>query len=139
MIRDCTTDDIPWLLGRARDAFAPLIDGYDERGALVWIEHCVRSETMITVRGPGVAAFADVFAPPWAPMRLECDLVHLFGKSTYFNEAMSVGEFVKTRAVAMGCRTFYVGSAFADLTAVGKRFGGTPLPPVYRVELQYVQ
>jgi hypothetical protein len=140
-IRDCTIDDVPWIAAQAKIVFGPLVAGYDESGAFGWIDHCVRCDTTITVRGPGVVAFADVIAFPWAPGILECDLMHLFGASTdaFATEAMAVGRAVRDRAVAMGCRHFYIGSAFRDLTPIGRRLGGSALPPVYRLDLAHVQ
>lgn len=137
-IRDCTSDDVPWLLDEARRVFAPLIDGYEEEGAAAWVAHCVGSDTTITIRGRGIAAFAEIIAFPWAPKRLECDLMHLFGTALDPMEAIGVTCAVRDRAAAMGCRTLYVGSAFQDISVIGKRMRGQPLPPVYRLDMPHV-
>lgn len=91
------------------------------------------------MRGPGIAGFAEVLAFPWAPDRLECDLMHLFGTASGPMEPVALTSGIRDRCAAMGCRRFYIGSAFQDISAIGKRLGGRPLPPVYELDLPHVQ
>jgi hypothetical protein len=140
-IRDCTLDDVPWVLDRARMAYAGRVEGWHEAGAALWVDACIRSDQIITVRGNGIVGFGEVMAFPWAPTVRECDLLHLFGSASdpAGMESLSVVSAIRDRAEAMGCRRMYISSIFVDLTPVGKRLGGKPFPSVYVLERRDVQ
>lgn len=140
-IRDCTIDDIPWILEQARVAYAERVTGWSEDGAANWIDACVRADDVITIRGDGIVGFADVVSFPWAPTDRECDLMHLFGAASdrAGMEALAVVSAIRERAEQMGCRRTYISSIFVDLTPIGRRLGGKPYPPVYVLERSHVQ
>lgn len=140
-IRDCTADDVPWILRQARAAYIGLVEQWHDDGATAWVAACVAAPDMITVRGDGVVGFGGLVAYPWAPTVRECDLVHLFGSATDpgGTEALQVVRSVWERAQSLGCRKMYIGSIFADLTVIGRRLGGKPFAPVYVLENRDVQ
>ena len=86
------------------------------------------------MRGDHVAAFAGVFTNPWAPTVWICDVLHVFGGTGAPMEAVAVVRAIVEQSRSMGCRQTYIGSAYRDISAIGKRLGGRPLNPVYVVE-----
>lgn len=136
-IRDCTVDDLPWMLRTAKAAYPEEL--WDDERAAHWAYLCVHSPAMITMRGPGVCGFAQVSELAWSPPGVRvCALAHLFGTALdrAGMETMAVVRAIWERAQGLGCHRFYIESIYADLTPIAKRLHGRAFPPTYVVEVQ---
>lgn len=135
MIRPCVLDDLPWILAQARAAYAPLVEGWDDAGAEIWTRACIQSPKTIAMRGEKVVGLGMVLAMPYAPTILFCDLAHLFrtpGKGGF--EVFDVVHAISARSAEMGCKKFFIGSIFADLSPIAQRLGGRPLNRMWVVD-----
>lgn len=133
-IRDCTEEDVPWLCEIGKRTYEDLVDGYDEKAAAEWAMICVKSPQVIVVRGEGVAAFAVLGSDPWAPQKIYCEIVHLFGRSVSPMEAFRVVQAIDERRRKAGIDKLYAGSLFADLSPIMRRLGARQLNPYWVIE-----
>ena len=134
MIRDCTLADVPWLAETAEGAYRGLVEGFDRAAAEGWIGQCLADPSMWVVRGETHAGFATFYRFPWAPTESCCDLVHLYGPKRQGLEPLRIVEAFDQKRRALGCRRFYIGSIYADLSPIAKRLGGQPTTTMWVIE-----
>jgi hypothetical protein len=133
IIRDCTYDDIPWMVETAISAY----DGWErftpECGAL-WAKASIDSDAMIVLRGQTHVAFANLMRLPWSPSVIVCYLVHLFGPKAWTLEPLHLVQAINERRKAAGASRFYIASIYQDLAPIGRRMGARPLTPDWVLE-----
>lgn len=133
-IRDCTHDDIPWLVETAAAAYDGLIEDFNRETAAVWARVCINSPTTIFLRGETHAICVYTTFLPWAPKHKVADLAYVFGPNNGSMEALQLFKAVNRMCQELGCDRFIIGSVYADLSPIARRLGGRKLNPLWGVE-----
>jgi hypothetical protein len=135
-IRPATSDDVPWLLDTAAEAYAVEVPGFDRAGAERWIRACLVDPDTVVLRGTHTAAFAQVVRPPWDPMQPCMDLVHLYGGRGDGEpwECVQVVAALDVIRKKRGCARMYIGSIYQDLEPIARRLGARRLGSLHVLE-----
>lgn len=137
IIRQCTADDIPWLLALSELAYRKTDYGdFNATAAKGWLVKYIDNPRVLCVRGKETAALAQVNPVFWKPEEKTCELQFLAstGTKNAAFELLKILEFINELRKKSGCATFWINSRIADLEPLAKRLGARLIAKSYLVE-----
>ncbi len=134
-VRDCSQDDIPFMLELGNERYAELEEGYEPEAAERWLRAVVGAPAVIAVRGEESCAIAFIVWPTWTPSASYCDLGAICARKHLRHplEPLRLLRAIDTKRRERGCSRFYIHSSFTDLAPFARRLGAVPLTQSYVV------